>query len=135
MHCHFLLQGIFPTQGSKPGLPHCRQMFYRLSHQGNNKKNIQKSESEVTQLCLSLCDPMDCHLPGSSVYGIFQARILEWVAIPFSRASSRPRGRTLVFRIVRRILYHRGSPWLGVGSDKVGSQGTHFQGCYGGPLK
>ena len=42
----------------------------------------------VTQTCLTLCDPMDCSLPGSSVHGIFQARILEWVAIPFSRGSS-----------------------------------------------
>ena len=38
--------------------------------------------SEVTQLCLTLCDPIDCSLPGSSIHGIFQARILEWVAIP-----------------------------------------------------
>ena len=41
--------------------------------------------SEVVQLCLTLCDPMDCRLPGSSVHGIFQARILEWVAISFFR--------------------------------------------------
>ena len=40
-----------------------------------------KSESEVAQLCLTLCDPMDYSLPGSSVHGIFQARVLEWVAI------------------------------------------------------
>ena len=40
-----------------------------------------KSESEVAQLCLTLCDPMDCSLPGSSVHGILQARILQWVAI------------------------------------------------------
>ena len=40
-----------------------------------------KSESEVAQLCLTLSDPMDCSLPGSSVHGIFQARVLEWVAI------------------------------------------------------
>ena len=40
-----------------------------------------KSEREVAQLCLTLSDPMDCSLPGSSVHGIFQARILEWVAI------------------------------------------------------
>ena len=43
-----------------------------------------KSESEVTQPCLTLCDPMDCSLPGSSVHGIFQARVLEWGAIAFS---------------------------------------------------
>ena len=40
-----------------------------------------KSESEVTQSCLTLCNPMDCSLPGSSVHGIFQARVLEWGAI------------------------------------------------------
>ena len=43
-----------------------------------------KSESEVTQSCLTLSDPMDCSLPGSSAHGIFQARVLEWVAIAFS---------------------------------------------------
>ena len=43
-----------------------------------------KSESEIAQSCLTLSDPMDCSLPGSSIYGIFQARLLEWVAIAFS---------------------------------------------------
>ena len=43
-----------------------------------------KSESEVTQSCPTLCDPMDCSLPGSSAHGIFQARVLEWGAIAFS---------------------------------------------------
>ena len=43
-----------------------------------------KSESEVAQSCLTLRDPMDCSLPGSSIHGIFQARVLEWVAIAFS---------------------------------------------------
>ena len=50
----------------------------------------------VTQLCLTLCHPMDCSLPGSSVHGILQARILEWVAISFSRGSSQPRDKTQV---------------------------------------
>ena len=44
----------------------------------------EKSESEVTQLCLTLRDPMDYSLPGSSIHGIFQARVLEWGAIAFS---------------------------------------------------
>ena len=44
-----------------------------------------ESESEVTQLCQILCDPMNCSPPGSSVHGILQARILEWIAISFSR--------------------------------------------------
>ena len=43
-----------------------------------------KSESEVAQPCLTLSDPMDCSLPGSSIYGIFQARVLEWGAVAFS---------------------------------------------------
>ena len=46
-----------------------------------------KRESEVAQLCLTLSDPMDCSLPGSSVHGIFQARVLEWGAIAFSNWS------------------------------------------------
>ena len=61
-----------------------------------------ESESEVAQLCLTLWDPMDCSLPGSSVHGIFQARILEWVAIAFSRGSSRPRDWNRVSCIVDR---------------------------------
>ena len=52
------------------------------------------------------CDPMDCSPPGSSVHGILQARILEWVAISFSRGYSWPRNRTLIFCIHRQILYH-----------------------------
>ena len=43
-----------------------------------------KSESEVAQSCPTLCNPTDCSLPGSSIHGIFQARVLEWVAIAFS---------------------------------------------------
>ena len=47
-------------------------------------------ESVVAQSCLTLCDPMDCNLPDFSIHGILQARILEWVAIPFSRDLSDP---------------------------------------------
>ena len=50
----------------------------------------------VSQSCLALCDPMDCSPSGSSVHEIFQVRILEWVAISFSRGSSQPRDRTRV---------------------------------------
>ena len=60
------------------------------------------SESEVTQSCPILCDPMDCSLSGSSVHGIFQARVLEWVATAFSRGSSRPRNQTQVSRVTGR---------------------------------
>ena len=48
-----------------------------------------KSESEVAQSCPTLHDPMDCSLPGSSVHGIFQARVLEWGAIAFSQSEHR----------------------------------------------
>ena len=50
----------------------------------------------VAQSCPTLCDSMDCSPPGSSVHGIFQARILEWVAMPYSRGSSQPRDGTQV---------------------------------------
>ena len=53
--------------------------------------------TQVLQLCLTLYDPTDCSLPGSCVHGILQSRILEWVAIFFSRGSSRPRDRTKVW--------------------------------------
>jgi len=52
-----------------------------------------KSESEVTQSCPTLSDPMDCSLPGSSVHGIFQARVLEWGAIAFSGERQRQQGK------------------------------------------
>ena len=51
---------------------------------------------KVAQSCLTLCDPMDYSPPCSSVHGILQARILEWVAMPFSKGSSQPRGQTQV---------------------------------------
>ena len=60
----------------------------------------------VAQSCPTLCDPMDCSLPGSSVHGILQARILEWFAISSSRGSSQLRDQTQVFCIGRQILYH-----------------------------
>ena len=58
----------------------------------------------VAQSCLTLCDPIDCNPPGSSVYGILQARILEWVARPFSRGSPRPRDQTQVSCIAGRFF-------------------------------
>ena len=70
-----------------------------------------ESESEVAQSCPTLCDPMDCSLPGSSVHGIFQARVLKWGAISFSRGSSRPREflwnshQTLFSQIILSVPY------------------------------
>ena len=133
-----ILQRIFPTQRSHPGLQHCKWILYQLSHKGSPRilewvaypfssrsSLIQKSNwgllhcrqplyhlsmrealdtictyiyyiyicvcARPHQLCLTLCDPMDCSPPGSIFHGIFQARILDWVAMPFSRGSSQPR--------------------------------------------
>ena len=130
--CHALLQGIFPTQGLNPRLPHCRQILYYLSHQGSFQGSHPAAKS--LQSCPTLCDPidgsppgppslgfsrqehwsgspfpspvhesekgkwsrsvvsdsgdpMDCSLPGSSIRGILQARVLEWDAIAFSEGS------------------------------------------------
>ena len=55
--------------------------------------------AQSLQSCPTLCDPMDCSLPGSSVHGILQARTLKWVGMPSSRRSSRPRYQTHVFYI------------------------------------
>ena len=60
-------------------------------------------ENEVIQLCPTLCDPMDYSLPGSTIHEIFQARILEWIAVSFSR-SSQPRDWTQVSLIVGRCF-------------------------------
>ena len=151
MGSHVFLQGIFPNQGSNPGLLYYRQALNHLSRQGISRTGLQFSlvqllscvplfstpwtaarqaslsitsswslltlisiesvmpsnhlilcrplllppavnlsqhQSEVAQSCPTLCDPMDCSLSGSSVHGIFQARVREWIAISFSRGSS-----------------------------------------------
>ena len=89
------LQWIFPTQESNRGLLHCRCILYQLSYQGS-----------PTRSCLTLCNPIDCSLLGSSVHGLSQAKILEWVAIPFSRGPSQPKDQTLISCLGRQILYH-----------------------------
>ena len=105
-----LLQGIFPTQGwnlhllcllhlqvgslplTTPGKPHVCVCMY-----------VYRWCAKSLQSCLTLCGLMDCSPPGSSVPGILQARILEQLAIPFSRGSSRPR-ETWVFLIAGRFF-------------------------------
>ena len=81
--------------------PETRHTTRNNSKTCKSVKNVRRPWQEesvfsVTQSCPTLCDPMDCSLPGSSVHGIFQARILEWVAIYSSRGSSRPRDRTRI---------------------------------------
>ena len=72
------------------------------------EKKVWKKVCVCAQSYLTPCNPMDCSPPGSSVCGIFQARIQEWAAISFSRASSKPRGWTHVSWVscTGRILYH-----------------------------
>ena len=65
----------------------------------------------IAQSCLNLCDPKDCSPPSPSIHGILQARILEWVAIPFSRGSSRPRDQTCVSCIGRLTAGSPGKPF------------------------
>ena len=100
---------------------------------GQKKKKLVRMQGKVTlkwcllccakslQSCLTLCDPMDSSLPGSSVYGILQGRILEWVAMPSSRGSSWPRNQTCVSCIGRWVLSqlcHLGSPYMLIYTDK-----------------
>ena len=67
--------------------------------------SMKESENEVTQSRPTLCNPVDCSLPGSSsVHGIFQAKIKEWVAVFFSRGSSRLRNQTQVSHIAGRLF-------------------------------
>ena len=65
---------------------------------------VEWAHAQSLQLCTTLCDVMDCSPPGSSLYGIFQAMILEWVAISFSRGSSWPRDQTHIACIAGRFF-------------------------------
>ena len=71
MSCHDLLQGIFPTQGSNPGLLHCRQSLYRgVAREAQWNAAAAAAAAKSLQLCPTLCDPMDSSPAGSSVHGI-----------------------------------------------------------------
>ena len=84
---------------------------------------VIKVKVEVAQLLPTLGKPMDCSLPGFSIHGSFQARILEWVAISFSSGSSQPRDRTQVSRIAGRCFTFEppGKPSSVIGSQKKSS--------------
>ena len=79
-----------------PAHPHRRVKQLEIHFLWRKLQGKDESESEVAQSCPILWDPMDCSLPGFSIYGIFRARVLEWVTISFSRRSSRPRGWTRI---------------------------------------
>ena len=86
---------------SEEGRGRARIWYIGVLQQRAGSLNI---ESEVAQSCLTLCDPIDYSLPISSVHGILQARILKWVAIPFSRGYSWPRDWSRVYCIARRFF-------------------------------
>ena len=76
--CHFLLQGIFPTQGSNLCPLYLQADSLPLSHQG--RQGWTAAAAKSLQLCLTLCDPIDSSPPGSTVPRVLQARTLEWAA-------------------------------------------------------
>ena len=71
-------------------------LFWNMNSMKQELREYRKTFVLVAKSCLTLCNPMDCSLPGSSVHGISQSRILEWVAISFSRGSSQLRDGTSV---------------------------------------
>ena len=106
-----------PKTWKQPKCPMWYVYLYTMEYYSAIKKEILPSAATQmdldgivsTQLCLTLCNPIDCSLPGFSIHGIFQARILEQVAISFSRGSSQPRDWTHVSYINctgRGVLYH-----------------------------
>ena len=94
-----------------------------------------KSESQVAQSCLTLSDPMDCSPPGSSVHGIFQARVLEWGAIAFSAIHRRVAKSVMVHHQYSGVLYsfmkewERSQNWHGGHFDEWKKQGTKVHLC------
>ena len=84
-----LLQGIFPTQGSRA--LQADSLPAELPGKADQIKKNLKCHAKLLQSYPTLCDPMDFSPPASSVHGILRARILEWVTMPSSRESSRPR--------------------------------------------
>ena len=79
--------------------------LWSFRFKGSSMLGMVESESEATQSCPTLHDPMDCSLPGSSAHGIFQARVLEWGAIAFSLLTSRIHCGQILYQ-----LSHKGSP-------------------------
>ena len=88
--------GDLPDPGIKPGSPALQLDSLPTELQGKPVCVCVCMYVLVAQLCLTLCTPLDCSPPGSSVHGILQERILEWVVIPFSSRSSPPRNQTQV---------------------------------------
>ena len=138
MGCHFLLQGnnstqkikilffktswnffsnifnlkLFESANVEPRDTYIQRATYINTHKHTH---TQISVSSVAQSCLTLCSPVDCSPPGSSIHGILQARILEWVAISFSRGIFLTQGSNPGLPHCRQTLYplsHQGSSSL-----------------------
>ena len=92
----FMFWTSFPKSNSEFYFPYAVSSWATAELYGAINSVCMPGDGLVAQLCLTLWDPMDCCPPGSSVHGIFQARILEWFAISFSRGSSWPRDQTQV---------------------------------------
>ena len=100
-HLHLQISAkITSFREDLPGVSHCPQALSFL--------HSEKVKVLIAQSCPTLCNPMDCSPSGSSVHGILQARILEWLAIPFSRGSSQPRDLPHCRQILCH-LSHQGS--------------------------
>ena len=104
----FPFPGDLPNPGMEPGPPALEADALTSEPPGKiidtrdaNKAAEATKSVLVAQLCPTLCDPMDCSPQGSSVHGILQARILEWVAMPFSKGSYWPRDQTLAIKAPR----------------------------------
>ena len=97
--CHFIYSSVPILTFS---FDNCTIIVQSISIRGKWMKYV--CVCLVAQLCQTLCNPTDCNLPGSSVHGILQARILEWVAFPSSRGSSAPSDWTQVSHIAGRFF-------------------------------
>ena len=107
--------GDFPNQGSSPCLLHWLEDSLPVSHLGSPYEMMRTCILKSLKSCLNLCNPVDCSPLGFSVHGILQARILEWLAMPFSRVSSRQRNQTYISSVFciadSLMLSHRGHPY------------------------
>ena len=101
-------ESLRKTTGSHASQPSVPEAALTVAiHNLGTRSHLRESSCVsvwVAQSCPTLCDPMGCSQPGSSVHGILQARIMEWIATPFSRGSSRPRDRTRVSSIADRFF-------------------------------
>ena len=93
---------LIPSQ--EPARSKASAFVHRPWGPSGTPQSEKKVKVLVIQSCPTLWDPMDCSLPGSSVLGTLQARVLGWVAIPFSRGSSQPRDHTQVSHFAGRLF-------------------------------